>query len=188
MTEPRDAGTPNEAGSGEAVGTSLWLVPQDGELARRLSDWVNSLAGSFGTSPFRPHLTLLSGLEGPEGEIVRQSTALAQALPHLELRLSGIDGSDDYFRCVFARVEPAPELVLARERALELFGRHRETPFTPHISLMYGRLAPETKAAMIRGLGECLAGALVSRELRVMRTQGPPDRWESLASLALGMR
>lgn len=188
MTEPRGAGTPNEAGSEEAVGTSLWLVPQEGEAARWLGDWINSLAERFGTPSFGPHLTLLGGLDGPEGEILRQSTVLARALPHLELRLSAIEGSDAYFRCVFARVESTAELVLARERALELFGRQGEPPFTPHISLMYGRLAPETKPPMIRALGEQLVGAVVSRQLQVMRTQGSPDRWQCLASLAIGVR
>lgn len=188
MTELRGAGTPNEPGGGEAVGISLWLVPQQDDASRRLGDWINSLARGFGTPTFRPHLTLLGGLEGPEGEIVRQSTALAQALPHLELRLRGIEGSEEHFRCVFATVEPGPELVQARGRALELFGRHREPAFTPHISLMYGRLAAETKSAMLRALGESLVGSLMSRELQVMRTQGPADRWQPLATLALGVR
>lgn len=170
-----------------AVGTSLWLVSEDSQASRRLADMINTLARSFGTPRFEPHVTLLGGLEGPEGEIVRQSTALARALPHLELRFRGIEGSEEYFRCVFATMEPTSEFLRARERALELFGGHREPHFTPHISLVYGRLAPEAKAAMIRALGEYLVGALTCRQLQVMRTQGPPERWQCLATLALGV-
>src|SRR5262245_35383966 len=105
---PRGPGRPGLQ-KGSAAGTTLWLMPQEGESQRRLADLIASLAQRLGTPRFEPHLTLLGGLEGSEADIVERTGALARMLRPIELHLHAIEGSDEYFRCVFVTVEPSPQ-------------------------------------------------------------------------------
>jgi 2'-5' RNA ligase len=168
-----------------AVGTSLWLVPQQGESSRQLAARIDSLAQRLGTPRFEPHLTLLGGLEGGQADIVARSEVLARTLAPIELRIRDIEGSDEYFRCVFAAVERMPELVRAHEQAVEVFGWRPPQPFFPHVSLIYGALSSSARAGLLGELRERPAGTFSSGRLQVVSTEGPPERWRSLATFRL---
>ena len=167
---------------GGAVGTSLWLVPEDSETSRRLAELIDSLARRFGTPRFDPHLTLLGGLDAPAGDVIARSQSLAATIPPLELRVLRVEGTEEYFRCVFAAVEDTRELIRARERALEALVLNDTSRFFPHISLVYGHLSESVKGGLLRELQEWPIGTMVSRELRVVSTEGPPERWQRVAA------
>ena len=165
-----------------AVGTSLWLVPEPGESSRQLAELIDSLAQRLGTPRFEPHLTLLGGVEGKQADIVARSEVLARTLAPMELRIRGIEGSEEYFRCVFAAVERTPELVRAHEQAVEVLGWRPPQPFFPHVSLIYGALSASTRAGLLGELQEQTMGTLMSGELQVVSTEGPPENWRALAT------
>ena len=64
---------------GEAHGLSLWLT-LDGLARARLRDLIAGLASRLGGPVFEPHVTLLPGLAGPEGELRPRAAELAQGL------------------------------------------------------------------------------------------------------------
>jgi len=168
-----------------ARGLSLWLMPD--EPARdHLGALIGSLADRLGTAPFAPHVTLLPGLSGPEGEVLDRAHVVAAELRPLPLAFSGTHGTDAYFRCLFFRVVSTSALWDAYALAARHFGREPEETFDPHLSLAYGSLASGTRADLARELSPQLPGPLTTSHLHVWRTDGPVRDWRELAALALG--
>lgn len=171
---------------GSAVGISLWLVPA-GEACVRLSRVISDLSRAHGTPSFEPHVTLLGGLREPLEVVLTRSTSLARALRPFEARFGAAGISDEYFRCLFLVVEETPDLLEARVRARRLFGRAGDPPLLPHLSLVYGSLWRQEKERIAAGMGNLPRSASVD-SLDVVRTDGPPESWQRLASLGLGGR
>jgi 2'-5' RNA ligase len=169
----------------QAVGVSLWLSP-GGEEAAAMATLIGEMSGRFGTPRFEPHLTLLGGLGTPEDEAGEKALRLAGRLRPVPMPLREVTGEPAFFRCLYAAVEAGPELESARAEALALFAPEPERAFRPHLSLVYGRLAPEAKAELARALRPRLPGAILARHLDLVRTQGPPEHWWLLRRFDLG--
>ena len=166
-------------------GVSLWLMPE-GEVRDRLSALVVGLAARLGTAPFPPHLTLLPGIEArSDGEVLAASRTLAGRLSRLAVRLVGIEGRDEHFRCLFARAAADPRLVSAHTAAARAFGRPPDPAFLPHLSLVYGALGPDVKVRLAAPLRGAVELAFEARRLHVWRTEGPPGDWRELGSFGL---
>jgi 2'-5' RNA ligase len=168
-----------------ARGVSLWLVPE-GPPRGRLAGLIEGLAARLGTKPFAPHVTLLPGLPGPEADVLDRARVLAAELGPLTVELSGINGLDAHFRCVFFRVADSRALREAHGRAARSFGREPDPSFDPHLSLVYGTLPPELKAAVQRELSDRVPEPLAVRNLHVWRTEGSVGEWREIGSLPLG--
>lgn len=157
-----------------------------GETQTRLAALVEHLAARLGTEPFTPHVTLLPGPLGPEAETVARAAPLARELAPLTLKLAGIEGRDDPFRCLFVKVEATPALRAAHAAAARAFLREPDPDFFPHLSLVYGRLESDEKASLARDIAEGSAGEIEARRLCVCRTDGEVAEWRGLAVFPLG--
>ncbi|HEY6554930.1 MAG TPA: 2'-5' RNA ligase family protein [Vicinamibacteria bacterium] len=168
----------------EAVGISLWLVPAGDEraLVERL---IGELAAQLGTPVLAPHVTLLPGLRGREGDVVRRAKEMAATLEPHAIPLGPIEGRSEYFRCLYARVPETLRLLTTRAQARLTFRGSGEAAFEPHLSLVYGRLSPEAKEKLIVDLTPRLPPRLTCRALEVVRTKGPVADWQSLARFDL---
>lgn len=63
-----------------------------------------------------------------------------------------------FFQCVFALMNRTEPLLAANRAARDVFGRHDDPDFMPHLSIVYGDLAEEAKSAAIRELRPQLVG------------------------------
>jgi hypothetical protein len=171
--------------TGEASGTSLWLVPSDG-VRDRLGALIRDLAVRLGTEPFAPHVTLLAGLRGPQGDTVRRAADLSRAIEPVRLRASRIEGRDEFFRCLTLRVEETLALLTAHAQALISFAREERAPFEPHLSVVYGTLTAGAKARLEGELRRELPIAFEASMLEVWRTRGRASEWARLAAFPLG--
>lgn len=169
---------------GQAVGVSLWLVPE-GEVHGRLAALIDDLARRLGTPSFAPHVTLVGGILDAEPEVLARAADLARALAPVAIFLEGIDGSDDYFRCLFVRAGATEALRAAHGRAGRSFAHAGTSPFRPHVSLVYGKLPPAQKQRLAEELAGSLPPDFLATGLEVVRTQGPPQDWRRLAALPL---
>jgi 2'-5' RNA ligase len=179
-----DPGEHSSMESPRATGTSLWLMPE-GEERVRFAALVARLAARLRTEPFAPHVTLLPGLPWPEAEVVARAESLAGELGPLGLKLGGVEGRADPFRCLFVRVAVSAALRTAHARAARAFGRDPDPEFLPHLSLVYGRLESEPKTALVREVASEAAGELEARRLHVWRTEGAVADWRELAVFPL---
>jgi 2'-5' RNA ligase len=172
-------------GGARARGVSLWLVPE-GESRLRLASLIGHLAARLGTEPFVPHVTLLPGLAGREDAVLGRAAALASRLPPLLVRLQGIEGRDEPFRCLFARAAADGPLRAAHAVSAQAFGREPNPEFLPHLSLVYGTLAPEAKRSLAVELKPAVPGSLEAARLHVWRTEGPVGDWREIGAFPLG--
>jgi len=171
-------------GEPRARGVSLWLMPE-GEARVRLARLIARLSARFSTPPFPPHVTLLPGIRGREDDLLAASAALAASLRPFPVRLRGVEGRDEPFRCLFVPAVPDEPLVSAHAAASRGFGREPDPAFLPHLSLVYGTLPPETKWPLAMELGPAVPGSIEATRLHVWRTEGPVGDWREVGTFAL---
>ncbi|MGO8818581.1 MAG: 2'-5' RNA ligase family protein [Terriglobia bacterium] len=163
---------------------SLWIVPA-GDARDRLSLILDRLSAGYGAPEFRPHVTLLGSCVGPRSELIHRTAQVASALRPFVLRLNEMDFLDAYFRCLFVRAAPTEPLRRAHRAACQAFCRHREPPFMPHLSLLYGDFPPSLKEKMIAEIGPRLDIQFKVRSLHLYRTHGAPSQWRRVESFGL---
>lgn len=128
---------------------ALWLVPS-GEVYDNLKGLIPDLSRRNGTVDFEPHITLIGGLEGEEKTLISKAHLLG-ATP-FNVRLSNLEHSGEYFKCVFLNCEMSGELEALSNRARTAFGVSGESEFSPHLSLLYGNLRPDLRETIVREL------------------------------------
>jgi 2'-5' RNA ligase len=166
-------------------GVSLWLMPE-GEAHERLLGLIARLARRFSTPAFPPHVTLLPGIEGrAEEDVLEASRRVAAGLGPFEVGLSGVEGRDEPFRCLFARAVLDEPLLRAHEAAARAFDREPDPAFFPHLSLLYGALPPATKREAAAAASSLVTLAFRARRLHVWRTDGPVAEWREIGAFGL---
>ncbi len=165
---------------------SLWLMPDDAARTR-LERIIEDLSNTYCTPRFPAHVTLLAGVLQPAHDVVATTRALATAwkLRPLTLDLGRLAMTNNYFRCLFARVDTSDELLAAHERLKSCFDVRSTDIFTPHLSLLYGELAQTDKHAIVARLNHRYPGHITVREIAVFDTSGTPERWRQVGSVAL---
>lgn len=170
-----------------ARGQSLWLMP-DGDVRRALAAWIDRLAERLGTERFEPHLTLLSAIPAREAQTRRATERVAAGLAPFTVRLDGIDGCDQHFRCLYLCAGLDHRLRAAHEAAARAFSREPQPDFLPHLSLIYGRLSEEQKRALAREAGAEVSVGFEAGALHLWSTEGPVADWREIGAFPLGGR
>lgn len=168
-----------------ARGISLWLMPE-GASRQPLDALIDGLAARLGTPRFPAHLTLLPGIEGRPGEVLPAARSLAASLRPLTIPLESVEGREEPFRCVIARAALDEPLRAAHEAAARAFGRQPDPAFLPHVSLVYGSLAPGTKREAIRDVATSARLAFEAARLHVWQTEGTVADWLEIGAFDLG--
>jgi 2'-5' RNA ligase len=166
------------SGTARATGISVWLVPE-GDARETLAALIADLSRRHGTPSFEPHVTILGGVGGGEGEVLRRGALLAASLRPLTIRLAALGRSDEYFRCLFLEAEASPDLLAAHERASDWLGARDGAAFLPHLSLLYGRLSAQDAPEALGSVALPLAFEV--RRLEMHRTEGAVPEWRRLA-------
>ncbi|HSD67492.1 MAG TPA: 2'-5' RNA ligase family protein [Vicinamibacteria bacterium] len=171
---------------GRVWGVSLWLMPE-GAARPRLARLIEGLAARLGTEPFPPHLTLLPGIEGrAPGDVLAAGRSLAAGLRPFTVRLESVEHREEYFRCLIARAAADGPLVAAHEAAARAFAREPDPAFLPHLSLVYGSLAPQRGQALAAEVAPDAAVAFEAARLHVWRTAGPVGDWLEIGAFPFG--
>lgn len=166
-------------------GYALWVcvtTPEEEGLAGLMA----AIAQREGTSAFRPHLTLLGAMPGPEDLRARQAAALARRLQPLALTGAAVTAQADYYRGVVLEVALTRELAAARSLAAATFRYRLEPGYRPHVSLVYGNLPVLRKAEVAAELAQLADTELQGVYLEVVALDGAPADWRTVVRLALG--
>jgi len=163
---------------------SLWLMPS-GEVRQRLAETILDLSRQYATPAFEPHVTLAGGIVGPPQEVASKMQDLARRISPFTVRLTTVDGLDEYFRCLFVRVAKTYPIMSANEAAREVFHLAPQPAFMPHLSLLYGDLPASVKQRVIASLARPFELEFKARSLHLYLIKGAPPAWRCVARFGL---
>ena len=166
----------------KGIGFSPWIVPE-GEVRRRLAALIAELARRFGGPVFDPHVTLLAGLPGPAASVIARAEEVMRGARTFPVRFEGPEKGESYFRSLYLRVEPSPELLALHGAARDAFGRTEDAPLFPHLSLLYGAPPPP---AVIEEIRLAVPDGFEARTVDLYSTEGEVERWRRGRRFRLG--
>ncbi|MGH8010434.1 MAG: hypothetical protein ACREQ3_25855 [Candidatus Binatia bacterium] len=88
----------------------LWLKPS-GSAYDVLAETIRELARELNAPVFEPHVTLLGHLEGSEQNHVERTQQLARELHPFQVVLTEPSYQNEYFQCLFMRVQQTPAVM-----------------------------------------------------------------------------
>ncbi|MGK3991373.1 2'-5' RNA ligase family protein [Sorangium sp. So ce136] len=174
-----------EREQGQEKAFALWLVPGGAPLGR-LQRLIEALARETGGPAFTPHLTLLGGLRGDGGALAAKLGDLGDACRPVELRARGPATGNAVHQCVLLDVARTEPLAALRRAAEAAFGAS-ETPFRPHVSLVYGDLPAQRRRALAADPRVLALAQEVwwAERLELWSVAGETERWRCVAGIAL---
>ena len=164
----------------------LWLKPK-GEVRRRLAETILDLSGKYSTPAFELHVTLAGSIVGPAREVELKMKDLARRISPFTVRLTTVEGLEEYFRCLFIRVAQTRPIMSANEATREIFGLPMRPAFMPHLSLLYGSLPSKEKERIIASLGRRLEFQFKASSLHLYLIKRAPEAWRRVTSQGLGL-
>lgn len=164
-------------------GYALWLMP-DQPMFSHLAREISRLSQQLSTPRFQPHITLLSRISLLEGKVLRRSRRLACCLRPFRIELADIDHLDEFFRCIIVTVRPGKAILKARLAACRAFDR-QSAPYSPHVSLVYGRLPVDRMKEIAGSLRPFPGQAFEVRKMSLYRVNGPVRQWKCIETFDL---
>ncbi|POR53282.1 2'-5' RNA ligase family protein [Bosea psychrotolerans] len=163
---------------------SIWLLPKT-EDETLLAEVVAELSRRFGTPLFAPHLTVKGDTDLPIAALEAAIAEAAGAVAGFAEEIAAIETSEAYFRSFYARFAVSAPLARLKQR---LDARAAEA-FMPHVSLLYGPVAPELKVAAAEEVARRLKGRAISFDRLCVVRSGqdiPIADWRVIATARLG--
>jgi 2'-5' RNA ligase len=166
---------------------SIWLMPE-AAWEQEFSAIVDELATRFSTPRFRPHLTIVGGRPFDRADLKRRLSAAVAGTAPIEAAILDVAVGDAFFRSFYA-LFPAEGALRELKRRTDLAVLGAEAAeFMPHVSLLYGPVAPRAKAEAALPLRTRLTDRRVRFErIEIVRSgdEVPIDEWETVETFAL---
>ena len=156
---------------------SIWLESRAGS---DIQQTIDDVAVRAHTPTFLPHVTLLSGLQGEEADLVKRMHLLGNAHPFPVL-FSGIATGNVYHKCLYLECEYTEPLMELRIKGEKIFAQPHA--YHPHLSLGYG-LDPSFRDEFCRELAGKKFSFLVE-EISLWHARGFVDEWRKVFSYRL---
>jgi len=155
----------------------LWLEPT-GKTHELLATIIAHLSRAHSGPLFDPHVTLLGDIVGQEGNLIHKTEKLAHALSPFDLTLTVPAFQDQYFRCVFMRVEETSTLLDAHTLSRKVFHKEDAISYLPHLSLLYGSYPRSLKEQIIGTVPTSLSVQFTVSAVTLFRVEGnSPKDW-----------
>lgn len=155
-----------------------------GGAYRTLAGIIQDLARRHNTPVFEPHVTLAAGPCEAEG-LGEKVSELASRLQPFPVKLERVDYLDDYFRCLFLRVESSKHLENATRQARKTLDLPPRRPYQPHLSLMYGHFGPGKKKTIVPLARDCEELTFEVQSFHLYLIEGEPEEWIEIRELPL---
>ena len=169
-----------------ATSYSIWLLA-DRHWSDLLKGIIDALADRFSAPRFDPHLTLLEGR--PYDLDVLDRTLRSSASAPVTAPIADLLTGEDYFRSFYALFEAAVPLVMLRRAIHASLPGAPAGEFMPHVSLLYGPVAPDAKAEAAAAYRRELKGRRVTfNRIAIVHSGGdvPIEDWREIAAVPLG--
>ncbi len=171
---------------------SMWLMPE-GELLNKFSELIIKISDEYDSPKYKPHVTLLGDLSGfTRAEVLSKATELAESLEPFEITLTKVtypasypNDHEAFYRSLYLLAERTEPLMKADELARKMFGRENDSPFNPHLSIMYGQFPAETKEEIISKVGREFNVSFEVDSIYVWSDKGLPHEWKLIKKIPL---
>lgn len=163
---------------------SLWLRPSQNQI-EELTIIISKLSHHYGTTPFPPHITLLSGIEIDLDSIIDTCTTITNDYKKFYIPLLGLDFTDLFYRNLYIQAKTSQILL----KLYEDFNTHlkieAEKTFIPHVSLLYGNISTANKHKIKEKLDQTYADTFHCHRLDIYATNDEIQNWHLIQAFEL---
>lgn len=165
---------------------SIWLSPCDSDL-EFYQQVIYALSKRFDTPVFEPHLTLQADISRQWcDENYKYFIDIAKHRLPIELEMQPLESMYRYFQCFYLRSLTGHfELIQLHLLSMDIF-KLQETPFMPHMSLMYGDFDKAVIDSLIEEYGDCLDRKVTFDKVKFVETGENVEDWRVLETLNIG--
>jgi 2'-5' RNA ligase len=155
---------------------SLWLeaTPAEADTLRSL---IKDFSRRADTLAFEPHLTLLPGLQGDEGRLVKIYMEFVREAAFVVIPQE-VQTGPAYHKCLYLYCELSEPLLRLRKKAEKLF--NTAPAFHPHISLAYGLDLPVCEAYQAELKDKSFK--FTAWSISLWHAKGLPNEWRRVAT------
>ncbi|CAN5764770.1 hypothetical protein BH11PAT2_BH11PAT2_03300 [soil metagenome] len=175
--------------SSKTTGFHLLLQPE-GRMNERLLEIIEQLATEYGGPVFPPHITLLARIpadhHGSVEEISTKAQKLADSLSAFTVTLGHGSAENTYFRSIYLHIKEQTQMRGLHAQALEIFSMTDESPYLPHLSLLYGNYSEEQKRKTIESLTLPAEHSFEVKSLHLYQTEGEVRDWKFIKQFSFG--
>lgn len=163
---------------------SLWLRPTQTQIDE-FNKIISELSHRFHTTPFPPHITLLSGLVYELGSLNHLCEEIYDEMHSFDIPMQGIAFSPEYYRNFFIKAEPTSTLLALYNKAKLKLKCAENEEYMPHVSLLYGELDIKTKLQLIKDLEDHYTKIFSCKRLDIYNCSGDIVDWFMVKSYEL---
>ena len=160
---------------------SIWLFP-DKIATERFQKVIESLSESHQSSIFKPHITLLSGIQAVDDLHYYKISVLAALTPVFDVSIGECSSTNLYFKALFLNIKPNESLNKLQSEVAAIFSA-AAYEFTPHLSLLYADLKEDN--ASVEVSKEVFANMFQASSIAIVETQGEVEDWKIVESFPL---
>lgn len=161
---------------------SWWWLPPPAEAAA-YAEAMETLRSRLGGPAFPAHVTVGAPLHGDPAELQRRAEALLVGLPRPRFAPVAVAHAPERHRCLVVELAANAAAHEAHRRLSALSGH--EAPWRPHLSLVYGRLPEEVRAATAEALDAQAFPPFEAEGLALWDTT-PLRSWREVGRIQLG--
>ncbi len=130
---------------------AVWLTPEKNK-AKYLSGVIHYVCNEYNATPFKPHLTLVSGITLDTNTLLEETESVLPDVIPIKLSIQKISCADDFFKTLFITFDENDLLIQIFQKCkTAITGNHTES-FLPHVSLLYKEMALEEKQKIASNL------------------------------------
>ncbi len=163
---------------------SLWLRPTQ-EQTDDLTKIISKLAHRYRTIPFPPHITLLSGIPTDLETINKTWKKISEQHQGFDIALEEVAYTDLYFKNLFIHARTEKQLKKLYEDVSNRFKRSIHEEYSPHVSLLYGKLALKTQQGLKKELDGNYPKKFSCQRLDIYNITNKESEWHLIESYTL---
>jgi len=163
----------------------LWLMPQK-ETYDEFQKIIEDLSKTYGTPPFEPHVTLVSGLSGNEDLLIEKIDAFGLGKHKFSVTTEGIDYIHGFFTSLHLNIQNTPEIDQFNAEARQHLKPFGQGPYHPHLSLLYGDITSQDRKHIIADLN-CTGQTILFNKLKLVKGHSDVSQWQVIKEWDLNL-
>ncbi|GJS48997.1 cyclic phosphodiesterase-like protein [Tanacetum coccineum] len=123
---------------------SVWALPPP-DVSERVKKLMVSLRSEFGGPEFEPHVTVVGAIRLTEDEAREKLIKACEGLKVYHATVEKVETGTFFYQCVFLLLHKTPQVLETGAHCWSHFGYKSQTPYMPHLSILYADLTEEEK-------------------------------------------